>query len=637
MKNFRFTLLLTLLFSSSLSKSQGLLYINAINGNSITCSNPVVFLQAMHNLTVSSSSFSWTGPGGQSGTGPSFNAATPGLYMLMANTSGGLFFDSLAVFVNTTAPVSAVSPTLQNITCNPASILPVTLTAVTPTTSIGHYVMSATGGTMVANTSTFAFLSQSAGVYTYVLTNITNGCSTSKTFTQISSQGYPTFSLTSLNNFSLGCSTKSIDVINIINANTTPIGGAVSFTLLNPGTSTTLPFGTLSIVSVYSLSTPGTYTAIVKDNVTYCETRIPFSVVINTAGPALAGINGLGNQVLSCATPSTTLTAISQQANTSYNWQLPGNPVVSLASASLAVSANFTVPSTNTVIGFYTLTLTDPNSTCLTNTTVAMFQNTYKPNASVVATPTAFTCLTPTVVLTNQSSTGIPLNSIFPKNLPVSGWYWQGPSVVPPASLASTYYAMVPGTYTMIAKDLNNGCESTTVITIGDSRDYPNVSMPNIYTILCPGGTAFLTPIVTPSTALSYTWMAPSGAIVGPTNQSVLQVSSPGYYTLSVTNTLSGCSTNSIISVWACVGLEENSSGINATIYPNPGKGIFTVKLDQNNLNTKATVFNLLGELVFEQALSTGANTLRIDAPVGIYYVKLENPTGKKTVKLIKE
>src|SRR6185295_399940 len=98
-----------------------------------------------------------------------------------------------------------------------------------------------------------------------------------------------------------GCNSKSVTTINIANAQTTPQGGALTYTLLTPSSSSATPGGSLSLISTYQVNAPGTYTAIAKDP-NQCETRIPFSVLNNKLGPPIDTVL-VPRNVLDCYGP----------------------------------------------------------------------------------------------------------------------------------------------------------------------------------------------------------------------------------------------------------------------------------------------------------------------------------------------
>jgi gliding motility-associated-like protein len=518
---------------------------------SITCSQPSV------NIAISDPAlnYTWT----SNSTSPNTNTEVTLTYSNVGTwtvtavnpNSGCSSTKTFVVGQNTVAPSSAINPTFQAVNCTVA-VQTVTLTALSPTVNFTHFVYSPVGGLFVANTQT-AVYQPGAGTYTYVLLNNANGCMAVREFTVSPSNDIPTFSLTSAPaGFSVGCLTKSCTVVNIINAQTQPtVGGAVSYSMIPPNGNTLLTTGVLTPTLTYTLCTPGLWTAVVRDDANGCVRREPFSVVQYTLGPPVDTIF-VPRNILNCDVPSTTLSAVSSATNTQFTWFFPGNPN-SLAGSSITVNAN-TVAPTNSLIATYTLVARDPNNLCITTNTVPMLQNLYPPKPFISSGgTTSLTCGTPTIVLTNQSSTGIPPNSIFPTNSLVVGWLWQGPSPQLPLQVSSTYYAAFVGTYSLTVKDYNNGCTSFTTIPIGDFRDYPilnNPPPPGVNVLDCGAALTKIYPsISTATSALSYTWTSPVGATVTGANTRTLSTNMVGTYTITVTNTLNSCSSTTFMTI----------------------------------------------------------------------------------------
>ncbi len=73
------------------------------------------------------------------------------------------------------------------------------------------------------------------------------------------------------------------------------------------------------------------------------------------------------------------------------------------------------------------------------------------------------------------------------------------------------------------------------------------------------------------------------------------------------------------------------------SISPNPSTGIFTVHSYYKETNTKICIYDLLGNCVFDKSISKNTNE-QIDLSSitkGIYFVKLQTPTGMETRKII--
>lgn len=169
-------------------------------------------------------------------------------------------------------------------------------------------------------------------------------------------------------------------------------------------------------------------------------------------------------QILDCDLTQTTLQGSSTSTTTSLMWNSPN---ASIISSSLTVSANANI--TQTLVNTYTFVVTDLNNYCKSNTVIPIYQNLFPPTASVITGGMyIITCSTPTIVLVNTSSSGIPPFIGFPINLPVVAIEWRAP-VQPSLGLSTTYAVSTGGTYTMTVKDLNNGClAAATVMLSGD-------------------------------------------------------------------------------------------------------------------------------------------------------------------------
>lgn len=516
--------------------------------HTITCAQPTINITAL----VATNNYTWSNGLIAPMYGPlaAINYSGLGTWTVVAQNpvSNCISTQTFAVFQNTVAPTSLVTPTLQNITCTVSSIITVTASG-SPTVNISQHVYSPIGGTFVANSPSITYVPGGPGTYTHCSVNDANGCSTCKEFTVSSTQGFPTFSVTSPQNFTLGCNSKSVAVVTINNADTQPFpGGAVSYSLIGPATSTAVSSGSLSSISVYSITTPGTWTLITKDNTNFCETRVPVSILANTFQPNVSAI--VEREVLDCDHPRMTLKGQSLTENVSYIWNFPGTPG-SQPGDTLPVGINTFVP-TNTLVGNFTLVVTNNNNTCRSTSVIPIFQNTFPPNALISNGGTSsLTCLTQTITLSNNSSPNIPPQ--FPSHLPVIGYIWQGPTPQEPVQFASTYLGGVPGVYTMTAKDLNNGCTKTATISIADGKIFPNINNPVAPpqpTLDCGNKTTVIKPIVSnPNPNYVYFWTAPPGATLSANNTSSIQANMVGIYRVYITNTVTGCSSSADMSV----------------------------------------------------------------------------------------
>ena len=468
------------------------------------------------------------------------------------NTGSCTLTKTISVGINTTAPQSALSPTFQNVTCS-VSLQQVTLTAVNPSVNITHSVIPPGGGNPFnSNLNVVPFVPPSGinatSVYTYVLFNNANGCSTTKTFTVgFNGANLPTYTLQSTTNYTLGCSTKSVTTINIQSAQSNPQPGApLSYTWIAPGGNTVLPNGPLNPTGItQTINIPGMWMAVVRDNGSNCDSRVSFAVLLNTIAPSIDSVI-VPRRILTCDSTSTILDYLSETPNISNAWTYLGNSgnPVNVATHTLLVSNNTTLAPSLSPLKIFTLTLTDNSSLCRSTTTLAIYQNIYPPKALISAIGiNSLTCKNPTITLTNQSTTNIPPNSIFTISQPVEGHVWTGPTPQPSLGSSSTYSAYTVGDYTLMAKDLNNGCVSYTTLSVGDGSIYPTlIATVTAYNIECGENGVQVTPTVANvSGSGSYTWTAPTGGLMSSFSALNPTITSIGDFTLTVENAVTGC------------------------------------------------------------------------------------------------
>ena len=499
----------------------------------IDCAHPTLTLTA----SPPQYTYSWTsGSQIKAGSTATFNMSGPLNWTVTAIDTlyGCTGFTTFAITQNTSVVTSVLSPTFQNITCTLSSITTITAGA-TPSVNIAHHWLSPLGGTLVIQGEESQFLPGSPGTYTHVAINTTNGCKAVKTFTVFSSSGFPAFSLSSPQNFSVGCSTRSTAIVNIDQAQTTPTaGGSISYTMLAPGAGGTYSWGAKSSYS--NIIVPGTYTFIVRDNSNGCETKVQASILQNTVAPPVEAT--VPSQILTCYVPSVKLSAGSTLQNVIFSWTLPGSGVV--AGDTLRVF-NTGVES-NTVTGNFILSATDPVNTCVTQTVIPILQNLFTPVAGISGLDEV-SCKTRTVMLSNNSSSRIP-PYFNPSGLVVAE-LWTGPSPQLPLQLSSSYLAEMPGTYTMVARDMSNGCAAIATKTITDNRIYPlvnNPEQPGPFVLDCGSDTATI--FVNLSGAVqqfAFEWDGANHQPMSSTTGGTISVYGDGMYNVMVTNTVNGC------------------------------------------------------------------------------------------------
>lgn len=323
----------------------------------------------------------------------------------------------------------------QNLTNTSYSINPVGLTS-----SNGTFTLTAPAASQWYTVSVTGLNSNSSIVTnTYALQVIVIGVS---------------YQLASVQNYTLGCNSKSVCVVNIINPQGYG-GGAAGYTILPPGSPTII--GTPTTQTSYSITIPGIWTIAVVDLNYGCVGLTPVNIISNTLPPSVSVLQSPAT----CTSPA--VLSGTSSALATYVWQ-PMN----FANSSVSITANTAMP-TLSVTGAATLQVTDTWNHCVSTTVVSVFQNLYPPVAQIMGGSQIPGACQPTVYLVNVSSTGIPNSLVFSTSQPITGLLWQGPPPQNTLSMSSTYTAFVSGVYTLTVQDQNNGCISSTTKTVAVS------------------------------------------------------------------------------------------------------------------------------------------------------------------------
>jgi len=107
-----------------------------------------------------------------------------------------------------------------------------------------------------------------------------------------------------------------------------------------------------------------------------------------------------------------------------------------------------------------------------------------------------------------------------------------------------------------------------------------------------------------------------------------------GHYAVEVTQ--NGCVDTSNCYGITGIGLTENINQ-QFIVYPNPTKGTFILKCPENELPLQAHLYHISGKLISSQILKSSENELIINAPSGLYLLKLETPAGEiKVLRIVK-
>ncbi|MFO7744262.1 MAG: T9SS type A sorting domain-containing protein, partial [Psychroflexus sp.] len=78
---------------------------------------------------------------------------------------------------------------------------------------------------------------------------------------------------------------------------------------------------------------------------------------------------------------------------------------------------------------------------------------------------------------------------------------------------------------------------------------------------------------------------------------------------------------------------------VNASLYPNPTKGSFSISGENLGEETEVEIYNMIGQQVYKTNLENQLTTEITDfnGSAGVYLVKLKTNQGERTFKLIKQ
>ena len=312
-------------------------------------------------------------------------------------------------------------------------------------------------------------------------------------------------------------------------------GGTATLGVLAPAVnSTSICVGQSAILTATPTTTGGTYTWSPGGANTQTISVSPgsttsYSVVYATGGctsPASALATVTVNSVptanagttttLTCAAPTATL---SGSGGGSYAWTGP----------SITGGATTANPTVNAA-GTYSLAVTSPQGCTSAVSTVAISQNTTTPLPTASNSAT-LSCSTTTVALTGGPATGVT-------------YQWSGPGFSG-GTTSQNAVATAAGTYTLRVTDAVNGCTATAVTTVVQNTTAPSPTASNSSTLTCSNSTVALTG--GPATGVTYQWSG-AGFSGGTTSQNAT-ATSPGTYTLLVTNTANSCTASAVTTV----------------------------------------------------------------------------------------
>jgi len=506
------------------------------SSNQLNCVNLSSVLTATTNVT--GPSYSWSGPGIVSGSGTgTVTVDQPGTYTVVITGSGGTCpgtsTSTISIAQNATPPAG--------VTATPGG----TLSCTSPTVSLSASPASGlsyawTGPGIVSGANTANPVVDQPGNYSLTVTDTASGCSnTTQVVASVTQNNVvPTASITPAD--LIICPTPTITLAGSTSANAT-------YNWSGPG----IVSGGTTTHAVVNLT--GTYVYVVTNTVSGCSDSATVTVSYG-AGSYMPSVSSSGNGTLTCVTSSLTLSA-NPASGFNYSWSGPG-----------VVSGGNTANAVINQAGTYTLIATDPTNGCSNSAAPAVttvIQNTTAPvvNISTTAGSGSLTCAVSSVTL-NTSSAG---------NYSYS---WTGPGIVSGAITANPV-VNVPGNYSVTVTNTVTGCSNASgsagsVVYVPSNTLAPVavIDAASSGTITCTNTVVTINATASASgPAIVYSWANAGGPMSNSTTNAPT-VTASGDYTLTVTDTINGCSNTATVSISSNLSYPTGVSAGTNTVLP---------------------------------------------------------------------
>jgi len=486
-------------------------------GATITASNHIITCAAINaNLSGSSPSigvtYSWSGPN-LNLTVQNVTVASTGTYVLTVNKAqnGCISRDTTIITVDKVRPVVTITPP-NSITCTSGVITLQGSSSVPPESSLYRWMGPSGFGTLNGAVQTTSI----AGGYILSVTNLSNGCMTTKPTVVQQDVDLPA-SVTASNNGPLTC---AVNNVMLTGYSSTP---GVNYTWIGPN-------GPYTGITA-SVSASGTYTLVVTNPVNGCSANTTTSVAQNRTPPAL--VTATNNGPITCSINSVTLLGNSATSGVTYQWKNQAGTVIS-------TDQNHSV----TESGIYSLVATNPSNGCISIKVTLVALNTAKPALVIAGNDGPLTCSVLSATINGSSSTSDVT------------YIWTGPNNF--NSTAKNPTVGTSGTYKLTVTNTQNGCTDTTSTFLAHNVDLPGASISPVATLTCSLQSVTI-PASSPTDSVTYSW---SGSDNFASTEKSPETNKPGDYTVTVTNSINKCMSYASVTI-----LQDNAvpTGVTAS------------------------------------------------------------------------
>jgi gliding motility-associated-like protein len=463
----------------------------------LTCANSDVLISSTPTVQ-GTSTYLWS----NGATTQNITVTIPGTYnVVVTDSDNGCTVTSSDVVINQdiTAPSVTVSADATELTCANSDVL----ISSTPTVQGTSSYLWSNGATTQNITVT------TPGTYNVVVTDSDNGCTVTSSDVVINQDITVPSVVVSADATELTCANSDVLI-----SSTPTVQGTSSYLWSNGATTQNI-----------TVTTPGTYNVVVTDSDNGCSVTSSDVVITQDVDVPTADA-GPGGE-LNCTTMTITLDGTgSTITGVSYLWTTSGTGIIN--SGATTLSPVVSGP------GTYTLTVTNTGTGCEASDVVEIAQDITAPSVTVSADATELTCANSDVLI---SST--------PTVQGTSSYLWSN------GATTQNITVTTPGTYNVVVTDSDNGCTVTSSdVVITQDVDVPTADAGPGGELNCTTMTITLDGTGSTITGVSYLWTTSGTGIInsGATTMSPV-VSGPGTYTLTVTNTGTGCEASDVVEI----------------------------------------------------------------------------------------
>lgn len=489
---------------------------NAGSNQVIDCEHTSVILDGSSSSQGEHLTYRWTSVEGDFMNGE--NTLMPvvtsaGIYILTVEDIGNcISMDTVVVTQDANMPEADAGMDTE-LNCMTTSLM------LNGTGSIGDnitYLWTTTDGHFVSGETTLKPIIDSAGTYILTVTNTINNCTAMSGVTVTANTALPM--VAAGETAVLTCTTTSL----ILNG-TGSIGDSITYEW------TTLDGDFLSGESSLNprVDAAGTYTLTATNNLTGCSNS---SVVVITENRTLPVVNAGEDKQIDCANATVILAGRgSEEDNMTYLWTTTNGNILS--------SDTILMPIVNAG-GIYVLTVNNTITGCAASDTVEVIQDATLPQVTVNGDLQIGCADSDTVQVAGNATMGTNI---------IYEWTTDGGAIIGNTTTLQTMIAGA-GRYILTATDTLNNCSNNASFAVTKVTS-PTAEAGGDAVLNCANENLILDGSGSTGNHLIYEWSTTTGNFIGANKIAMPTVDEEGIYTLTVTDTLTGCTATDVIEI----------------------------------------------------------------------------------------